>query len=717
MAKKKSQQPSAPSLPEVVAASAAADLLRSGLSLDDFAAAGGVVVPDASQLLGHAPAVPALVFAYWEPWAKRFVPPAEFYRLKLLYPDALPGQFATAGAKYLQPAGSLNGVYLPKATAVGEVPWETALQDTSVPLVITEGEKKALAGCKAGFMTVGLGGVTMVSAEKKGIHELEFFDHVRWAGRPVHVVFDTDTATGLKPEVQKAANKLLALLARKGADAKLLTLPPPTGGGKVALDDYLVAHGAAGFHDLLTSAVPNQSARALLDLADQFTYVHSINRIHDSHTGQLLHEADFRLLKCNATIDRMARRVSKVGGTAVATWVLDVAKAGQAWLEWPGRPIVTREEYVPGGPPKTATYVNLWRGWEASKPTRGDPSPFFWALDNIFGDDPAAREFVDHWLFYPIKFPGAKLYTVCLVMSPMEGIGKTFPAEMLARYVYGVSREHSNAAIIQEGDIEGNFNDHLVTKQFVLSDDIAGDEAYKHLARIKSLITAEDLLLKRKFMPPTMIKNRMNLYLTSNMVVPFRLADDDRRFFVHSPRDATKDFDRYTRLRQWFENGGGNIVRWWAMERYDEKQFDPRTKAPDTRARAELIRFGRTDAEMWARDLVAQAHLLTRDFATIEELVGLAQLDGLGDRLSPMRLSKVLRMVGAIQWHDGQLVRLGKDKKAKRPWLLRAVTEWQQATADELQAEAEKKPEFKWQQGPLAVVEGGKEKEARRGKF
>src|SRR5690606_20796980 len=56
------------------------------------------------------------------------------------------------GARYLQPANSANHLY------VLPVVWEVA-GDPSVPLVITEGEKKAAKACQEGILTVGLGGV------------------------------------------------------------------------------------------------------------------------------------------------------------------------------------------------------------------------------------------------------------------------------------------------------------------------------------------------------------------------------------------------------------------------------------------------------------------------------------------------------------------------------------------------------------------------------
>jgi len=160
--------------------------------------------------------------------------------------------------KYESPVGLPNHAYFPPAT-------RPVLQDVSVPLLITEGEKKAAKSSQEGFACIGLTGVW--SWQKKqakdkdgkpqGERELiPDLAAVAWQGRPVFIVFDSDAVTN--PSVRRAEWELAECLKRQGATVKVVRLPGEPGSdgtaAKVGLDDYLVAHGPDAFRELLTAA-------------------------------------------------------------------------------------------------------------------------------------------------------------------------------------------------------------------------------------------------------------------------------------------------------------------------------------------------------------------------------------------------------------------------------------------------------------------------------
>lgn len=671
-----------------------ADLARSGLSLDDLT--GVELVDDASKVLRSAPRMPALVFDYHEPWRPTgWVPRTEFCRLRLLgLPPTAPGQFqTTAPSRYLQPAASVNSVYLPKHPAID---WARVLLDPVEKIIITEGEKKAWAGANAGFSVSALGGVTMISAEGKGLRELDFFEQVRWERREVIVIFDTDTAGGLKPQVARAADRLLDLLLRKGAVPQLVVLPPKRDGQKRALDDYLVDEGGDGLAALIEHAQPLSAARSFFRLSERYTYITELGRFHDSKTATLITKEHLVTQEANTTVDQRVRRAVTLNGARVPKWVLDILPAGRAFIEWEARPEAARVVYEPGHVKLNGTgNLNVWPGWACGPPRKNDISEFMWALDNIYGDDPVAREFIEHWLFYPLRYPGAKLFTIALVTSPDEGIGKTFIFEMLARYVYGMQ----NATILQEGDLGGDYNSFLVNRQLVIGDDIAGSDAYRHLARIKSLVTNEYLVCKQKYVPEFTVANVANFAITANEL-PFKLNDDDRRFFAHWPRRAKRDLERYTRLSQAFRDGLGSAVLWHALERYDEAGFAPKGAAPDTACKRELISFGRNDIEAWASSLRERAEYLTRDWATLEELMALWLTEG-GEgaaRIGPQAVARVLGKFRFTRWRNGVTARVFG--RPQRVWLLRNEAAWQLREADQFTVSAEKQQEFRIAQRP-----------------
>lgn len=158
--------------------------------------------------------------------------------------------------KYESPRGHPNRAYLPPAT-------RAALTDPAVPLILTEGEKKSAKADQDGFACVGLVGVygwqkkrpVGPDGRKRGPRELiPDLTAVAWAGRRVYVVFDSDIAE--KPPVRRAEWHLSGVLRAAGADVRAVRLPAGPGGGKVGLDDFLVARGPAALRELLARATP-----------------------------------------------------------------------------------------------------------------------------------------------------------------------------------------------------------------------------------------------------------------------------------------------------------------------------------------------------------------------------------------------------------------------------------------------------------------------------
>jgi hypothetical protein len=130
------------------------------------------------------------------------------------------------------------------------------LSDPSVPVVITEGVKKADALATAGACAIALPGVWgAVRRKQGGGYELrpEWAD-VPLRGRRVDLVFDSDVSR--KEELAAALNVLLECLKRKGADVWIVYLPDGSDGQKVGADDFLAA--GHGLNDLFALAVPAQ---------------------------------------------------------------------------------------------------------------------------------------------------------------------------------------------------------------------------------------------------------------------------------------------------------------------------------------------------------------------------------------------------------------------------------------------------------------------------
>jgi hypothetical protein len=210
-----------------------ADLRRSGLTTETLQAAGvySVSHDEIGKKLGGLAngVVSALAFPYpGFPGFERY----KVFREK-----------DKTGPKYLQKPGTPNHFYFPPGVD---------LKGDS-PLLLVEGEKKAMALRQAGFQVVGIGGVWNWLTKGAGEESkpIQDFDIVKW-DRAITIVFDSDGHGNLM--VRLAAFRLARELASRGAEVSILFLPAGPKGEKVGADDYLVAHGPDAYRELLETA-------------------------------------------------------------------------------------------------------------------------------------------------------------------------------------------------------------------------------------------------------------------------------------------------------------------------------------------------------------------------------------------------------------------------------------------------------------------------------
>lgn len=137
--------------------------------------------------------------------------------------------------KYETPAGSRVVLDVPRRAREG-------LGDATIPLLITEGARKADAAVSVGMCCISLAGVwNWRGRNAQGSSTaLGDWEQVALKARRVYLVFDSDVLT--KAAVHAALLRLKAFLESRGAVVKvaLLSADEPA---KVGLDDYLAAGG------------------------------------------------------------------------------------------------------------------------------------------------------------------------------------------------------------------------------------------------------------------------------------------------------------------------------------------------------------------------------------------------------------------------------------------------------------------------------------------
>lgn len=255
-----------------------AELRASGLTSEQAVLTGHrtVTAKEAGKATGHC--LPGLLFTYADPrtgkpygiltgkWSKK-----PFTRLKPDWPaadeDKREGYADDEGnlPKYLSPKGCGSRPYFSPL-----MDWGKVLKKTSVPIVLTEGEKKGDAGCSIGIPTIAGSGVSAFcdrnsrgewsggsgsswdceepedgEAVSRFLPELE---EINWKGRPVGIAFDSDLI--LKSSVSKAMESLLSHTRARAGRGFPILLPNEVDGKKNGLDDFIARHGADAFAKL-----------------------------------------------------------------------------------------------------------------------------------------------------------------------------------------------------------------------------------------------------------------------------------------------------------------------------------------------------------------------------------------------------------------------------------------------------------------------------------
>lgn len=195
------------------------DLHKSGLTDETIRTAGlySVRPSDLAKLIGFDPVgvQSALCFPYQGT--------GDYCRVKV-FPSYKDRNGHTV--KYLQRRGSDVHLYIPASI-------QGVLQDSTVPLAITEGEKKALALTQAERPCIGIGGLWSWRQDRQPIPELEA---IVWGERRVSLYPDSDVWQ--RPDLMQAVYALGRELVARGALVSVVMIPNGEK-GKVGIDDYL----------------------------------------------------------------------------------------------------------------------------------------------------------------------------------------------------------------------------------------------------------------------------------------------------------------------------------------------------------------------------------------------------------------------------------------------------------------------------------------------
>lgn len=353
--------------------------------------------------------------------------------------------------------------------------------------------------------------------------------------------------------------------------------------------------------------------------------------------------AAFQVAQDDDLKDMMARYVYLDGSSSIwdnKLWrMIDQGSAKLAmgsqfkiWQDSPAR-IVKRFDRVVFEPGREMSdeYINIYRGLpladQVQFPRPREDMPTWWldVLDlypgcraiqkliaHLCNHDLQVMEFVYNWLAYPLQHPGAKLTTSLVMHGDVHGAGKSLLFEEIIKPMYG-----DYAATLGQSDLESNYTGNRSGKLFIIFEEIFNTkQKYDQTGAMKHMITGKTMRIERKFVDSYEEANHINCVFLSNEAQPFKIEENDRRYFVIWPKNRLPES---LRAELEVELGADGILQFFMLllslpltinytrQPADDPtqpdvvveieeggpRFDPHTKPPMTEAKANVINYGR----------------------------------------------------------------------------------------------------------------------------
>jgi uncharacterized protein DUF5906 len=537
------------------------------------------------------------VIPYWHPSGKRLA----YARVRKLRGSW--GKDKDDAQRYAAPLNSLPHLYFP-APLLGWV--ERAPKGKKIlasELGFTEGEKKAAKAALFGIACVALGGVDAYRSARHGVLLLdeikEWFDLKK---TDATMVYDSDAYSN--PDVLRALRAFSDVLRRDAHPRSICQkrLTHENVGDKTALDDFLA--------QFKTAQAARRAYSELEGIADP-------------------------MIEAFATFDRElvhVKRQTKYYNLAHGTWypsqqkIVEEYGVGTPVLSAKGKEVypITRwfpernanetsvldVWYTPGKPERypspdgAGDVLNTWRaGPLEPTPYKGPAqvAEFTRFIEYLTaGITEAERAWFLDWISYPVQHPGAKLMSAAALWSTGNGVGKNTLANRILKKIYG----DANCHVLDGSALASEWND-WTQHQFIIVNEIdqpSYGQRAAAMARLKTLITENEVDLNRRYLARTNVPNHMNFMFTSNKPDALMIDESDRRFFIVrcADNDAKWSEAQFNALNAWLDGGGLEKVYGYLKAR-DLKNFNPYAEPPKTQAWKEMVE-SRYDP---LRDLVA----------------------------------------------------------------------------------------------------------------
>lgn len=232
------------------------------------------------------------------------------------------------------------------------------------------------------------------------------------------------------------------------------------------------------------------------------------------------------------------------------------------------------------------TFINTFEPGHL-KPMKGDASLFVDFMKNLFPvkDD---REAVLKWVATLIARPDIKMNYGLMLISQMQGVGKTTLGESIIAPIIGMH----NASFPSETDIvDSQFNEWAAHKRLAIVNEIYAGNSDKPYNKLKSIIADKNILINKKFQSAYLIENWLHMFACSNSIRCLKLDNDDRRWLLPRVTERQRDGGFWSHFYTWLNQRNGLEIIYNYLIDYCEKNGPvyKNDHAPTTQWKQEVI--------------------------------------------------------------------------------------------------------------------------------
>jgi hypothetical protein len=244
--------------------------------------------------------------------------------------------------------------------------------------------------------------------------------------------------------------------------------------------------------------------------------------------------------------------------------------------------------------------MNMWKGWkhkaiEADWPALTATYREF--VRAFFESEPGLEELWWKWNAYWGQNPGKKSITGWVIVSPEQGVGKSLLAETIGRAVGKPAY-----ASLGPADLNDEWSEWVENCLLAICNE-PGDADYKH---VKNLKTADTMRINIKYGRKYVVRNMLNLVVTTNELTPYRIDVGSRRDIIYRP-----PFSGRSEWTEWLAEVVEDMqspefysaLLWYLSNEIDLVDYSPIGEAPITSSASAIWDASMSPAMAVARDI------------------------------------------------------------------------------------------------------------------